>query len=309
MKGTPVTTKRSRIVSVYLFGGLGNQLFQYFTGLSIAKATGAKLILRPFGKTSAIDRNDTLGIEAFEIEGTLICSRISPYWQEKMLRKFINAVSFLKLKKFFESQGIILSDSQSLLALINQKKKHLRFIGYFQNTKYLNFLSEKDGKVKLTIKNPTDWFKNLSILCLSAKPIMLHLRRGDYLKHSKTIGVLDFSYYKSALEIIRPANDSEIWIFYDSISTAKDFAKFAQLPESRTKIIEPPSESRDAESMIIMSQGSALIISNSTFSWWSAYLCEQKVKIFAPSVWFRNLPDSVNFIPKSWLTCLSSFES
>jgi hypothetical protein len=86
-------------VTVYLFGGLGNQLFQYFAGLSIAQATGAKLYLKPFGQTSAVGREGELGIMAFKTEGILVSSKIPDRLQEKLLRRFVTIIDRLGLSE------------------------------------------------------------------------------------------------------------------------------------------------------------------------------------------------------------------
>ena len=114
-----------------------------------------------------------------------------------------------------------------------------------------------------------------------------------------------FQYFKNALDLIPRIDDQEFWIFSDSLSVAKDFASFAKLPVARTQIIQAPPDSPDAESMLLMTLGSALVISNSTFSWWGGYLNKDAEQIVAPKKWFKNLEDPANLIPRNWLNCES----
>jgi hypothetical protein len=55
-----------------------------------------------------------------------------------------------------------------------------------------------------------------------------------------------------------------------------------------------------------MSLCKANIISNSSFSWWGAWLNRNKEKIvIAPSKWYRNIiqnSEQIKNLPKSWLT-------
>jgi hypothetical protein len=68
--------KREKSVTVFLFGGLGNQLFQYFAGLAVAEAVGAKLYLKPFGDTNTQVGNGEIGLKAFHLEAAIISSKL-----------------------------------------------------------------------------------------------------------------------------------------------------------------------------------------------------------------------------------------
>lgn len=300
--------KRAKRVTVYLFGGLGNQLFQYFAGLAAAEAMGAELYLKPFGQTSAVGREGELGIAAFNTEGTLISSKIPRRLQEKLLRRFVTLIDKFRLGRFSRHFGIFLADVSKLLEMKIGGPRHVRLMGYFQDYKFLDFLERKEKVTALSLVNPSPWFVNLQEKARISKPIIVHIRRGDYLNHAETIGVLDFAYFKNALDAIPRNENSEFWIFSDSLTVAKDFAHFATLPDLRTSIIQAPSDSPDAESMLLMTLGSALVISNSTFSWWGAYLNKNADFIIAPKKWFKNLDDPANLIPRNWIYCESVWQ-
>lgn len=295
-------------VTVYLFGGLGNQLFQYFAGLATAEAMGAKLYLKPFGQTSAVGREGEVGIAAFTTEGITTSSRIPQRLQEKLLRRFVTLISQFRLGGFSRYYGIFLSDVSELPKMKLDCPRHIRLMGYFQDYRFLDFLERQKKMTSLSLANPSPWFVNLQEQARKSKPIIVHIRRGDYLNHAETIGVLDFAYFKNALDLIPRNETSEFWIFSDSVDVAKDFALFAHLPALRTQIIHAPSDSPDAESMLLMTLGCALVISNSTFSWWGAYLNKKAEFIIAPKKWFKNLNDPANLIPGNWIYCESIWQ-
>jgi hypothetical protein len=292
---------KAKRVTVYLFGGLGNQLFQYFAGLATAQAMGAKLYLKPFGQISAVGREGELGIAALKTEGITIFSKIPQKLQEKLLRRFVTLINQYRLDKYLRHYGIFLSDASELPEVKMDYPRHVRLIGYFLDYKFLEFLENQMNMTTLSLINPSPWFVNLQEQARMNKPIIVHIRRGDYLNHAETIGVLDFTYFKNALNLIPQNEKSEFWIFSDAIDVAKDFAHFANLPDLRTQIIQAPSDSSDAESMLLMTLGSALVISNSTFSWWGAYLNRNADFVIAPKKWFKNLDDPVNLIPRNWI--------
>ncbi len=300
--------KKAKRVTVYLFGGLGNQLFQYFAGLATAEAIGAKLYLKPFGQTSAVGREGEMGIAALKTEGITVCSKIPQRLQEKLIRRFVSSINHFGLAKLAHHYGIFPSDVPELPELKIECPQHVRLMGYFQSLKFLNFLERQGKMTSLSLVNPSSWFMSLQDQAFKSKPIIVHIRRGDYVNHSETIGVLDFSYFKGALEMIPQNENSVFWIFSDSVNAAEDFAGYAQLPDMRTRIIQAPPDSPDAESMLLLTLGSSLVISNSTFSWWGAYLNKNADFIIAPKKWFKTLEDPVNLIPRNWIRCESVWE-
>ena len=290
--------KSEKRVTVFLFGGLGNQLFQYFAGLAVAKAVGAKLFLKPFGRTPVQGDDVEIGINAFNLEATVITSRLPVFIQERALPRLINFVRRSSPQDFVWRSRTLLTDEIDFEDINLGDWQHIQLVGYFQNSRYLDFLSKSENEIELSLKKSSDWFKEFEARAREKKPIIVHLRRGDYLNYADTIGVLDFQYFLNSLKLIPQFNDSgtEIWIFSNSLSDARDFAKFAELPEERTEIIQSPEKSPDAESMLLMTLGAALVISNSTFSWWGAYLNDETSQIVSPEKWFRNLEDPT--IPK-----------
>jgi hypothetical protein len=300
--------RKVKHVTVYLFGGLGNQLFQYFAGLATAEAIGGKLHLKPFGQTSAVGLEGKVGIAAFKTEGITIYSRIPKRLQEKLLRRFVTLITQFRLGWFARHYGIFISDNFAIPEMSMDCPRHIRLMGYFQDFKFIDFLECEKKLIGLTLRNPTPWFANLQEQARESKPIIIHIRRGDYLKYAETIGVLDFAYFKNALDVIPRNENSEIWIFSDAVEVAKEFALFADLPELRTRIIQAPSDSPDAESMLLLTLGCALIISNSTFSWWGAYLNTNADFIIAPKKWYRDLDDPANLKPGNWIYCDSVWQ-
>jgi hypothetical protein len=300
--------KKVKRVTVYLFGGLGNQLFQYFAGLATAEAMNAKLYLKPFGQTSAIGREGEIGIAAFKTDGITTSSRIPLRLQEKLLRRFVALINGYWRGTISRQYGIFPSDMPELPEMKIGCPRHIRLMGYFQSYKFLHYLERQKKMTSLSLVNPSSWFANLQDQALKSKPIVIHIRRGDYLNHTETIGVLGFSYFKSALDMIPQNENSEFWIFSDSVDAAKDFAGFAELPEIRTRIVKAPLDSPDAESMLLLTLGSSLVMSNSTFSWWGAYLNKNADFIIVPKKWFKNLEDPANLVPGNWICCESVWE-
>ena len=285
--------KSDKRVTVLLFGGLGNQLFQYFAGLAVAEAVGAKLYLKPFGRDHYQGSDGEIGINAFHLEATVVSSKLPKQIQERMLPRLIDFAKRSRMQDFVWKSKTLLTDDIDFKNINLVDWQHIQLVGYFQNSKYLDFLATHEKEIELSLKNPSVWFEDFQARARVKKPIIVHLRRGDYLNYADTIGVLDFQYFLNALQLIPQFNEpgTEFWIFSNSLSAAREFSRFAELPEARTEIIQSPEKSPDAESMLLMTLGDALVISNSTFSWWAAYLNNETSQIIAPKKWFRNLDD------------------
>jgi hypothetical protein len=130
------------------------------------------------------------------------------------------------------------------------------------------------------------------------------------LEKNDFIGALAVNYYLDALRLVdrnieHQIKDRPIWIFSDEPFLVKQ--EFAAISEFESaQFIETPDEADPAESLFLMSAASSIIISNSTFSWWSAAL-SQGATVVAPAKWFKKSEDPDSLIPSTWLRAESSW--
>ncbi len=123
----------------------------------------------------------------------------------------------------------------------------------------------------------------------------LHVRRGDYLKSSDNYAVCSYPYFRNAIRHI--GQNKRYLVFSDDIAWCKK--KFIGdnfiFSEGETAIVD----------LYMQSFCTNNIISNSSFSWWGAWLNKNPGKIvIAPEPWFgvayrdKNTKD---LIPESWI--------
>lgn len=162
--------------------------------------------------------------------------------------------------------------------------KNLNLKGYFQSEKY--FFEYKDLiKEYLTPKLKV---KEEDGLC------GIHVRRGDYLKLKDCYAQLDMSYYSGAM---KKSGCNKFIIFSDDIDWCKQNFKGKQFEFSENK---KPHE----DLAIMINQCCGLVMANSSFSWWGAYLNKNtNKKIIAPCKWFGSkLPHDIkDLLPYSWI--------
>jgi hypothetical protein len=176
------------------------------------------------------------------------------------------------------------------------KGKELR--GYFQSYKYFNDSADEIRELLANPVRPSREFKAL----LGELPdswLAVHMRLGpDYKIMQDQFGGLGTSYFRNAIQYIeRELPNLPIYVFSDDIELAKEVLPDCQRYIGKTHLNNP------VERLIIMSHSQGFVGSNSSFSWWAAFLNKDKnaIKVF-PDPWFLN--SSVNLedlLPPDWI--------
>lgn len=165
----------------------------------------------------------------------------------------------------------------------NTNKQILDLVGFFQSEKYFQ---DCQGIIQ-SLLTPKIGFG------IKWGYTAIHVRRGDYVRQPQNHPVLDGNYYKKAIDMI----PSEYYmIFSDDINWCKQNfigSKFV-FSEGRSEV----------EDLALMLSCENTIISNSSFSWFGAWLNKNpSKKIIAPSTWFGPaLPhDTHDLILSTWI--------
>lgn len=170
--------------------------------------------------------------------------------------------------------------------------------GALQSEKYFDIeTTKKMFKFKdVLVHNLTVQYGHL----FKNNPIFISVRRGDFVYHSYYYQ-LPYWYYILALKNnFADWEERDLIFMSDNIDYCKSHFKFlknAFFLENLTAI----------EQLILGSQGKDFIISNSTFSWWLAWLGEKETsKIIRPLKNFRGsfakLNNDKDFFPDRWFS-------
>jgi hypothetical protein len=132
-----------------------------------------------------------------------------------------------------------------------------------------------------------------------SKSASIHVRRGDYvsnIKASLVHEVCDLEYFRNAISIVeKNQSGSTFFIFTDDVEWVKNNFigdKFRIVSENNMNHFEELS---------LMTRCQNNIISNSSFSWWAAWLNANDNKfVIAPKKWFKNVQNVYGLIPASW---------
>jgi len=304
---------------VMLTGGLGNQLFQLAAALYFAEDRPVELvdsIGRP--RTNSFDlpdidsfalpldvliiKSDKYNMLVSKTTGFMLRKGLNPKWYEKykLFEFFTQLLSSILLSIYLKDK-VALSASNNVGYTDDIRASGSKLlVGYFQSYKWLENPEVLKRMCNLSPKNIDDVnFLNWIELAKSEKPIILHLRLGDYRSENR-FGIPNSDYYKKSLDYIFKLNsNNKIWVFSDELDSVLDFLPPEHLDHYR--LIDTRNLD-SAQTLEIMKYGISYVIGNSTFSWWAATLSKSNSPIVvAPNPWFRSLEEPENLIPNNWI--------
>ena len=210
----------------------------------------------------------------------------------------------LKLVNFFldRKSNLVIPNGIGQDKALNFSTKQLKIslIGYFQSFIYAESLLP-DLKRVLDSKFRDNYAISdyLNVLRRSTS-LSIHLRLGDYLERkNKRFGVVYQEYILSSIRHL-----SMVKKFDDTVLFSNDTESAVRLlsDTSIQNLRVIPSETSTLESLFLMSNSLNLVISNSTFGWWAAFLSVESDKIvIAPSPWFKEYEENRDLIPLKWV--------
>jgi len=277
-----------------LEGGLGNQLFQYAIGrhLSIKNNTGLVLDTSNY----LIDKNNRhYELHGYNIKArtaniiTYIFVRLGKYIIPKITQNTRLPIKYIKERNNYFNKEIL------------SEERNIILDGYWQSEDYFKDIRDIILDDLTLLSDPDKENKKMLKRINKSNTICLHVRRGDFVSNplfQKYYGNLTPEYYNKAINsICDRISDPEIFIFSDEPEWCKQNI-IIDCPHTFVDINGPDKAPEDLR---LMSACNHFIIANSSFSWWAAWLSENKKKIIiAPKRWYRT-KDEGDIVPKQWL--------
>jgi len=310
---------RKKRLSIELIGGIGNQLFCYFAGLAIANKINTEVEFV----------HNELPLSHPQHDSLLSDLQISIPWaksmEENTLRNLIRKKSdlvFYKIKHFGKlrdkywgvyRESKLGSNEETFLIFSALKKQRIRqtlkLIGHFQSLEYFFYCKTHINYGLFYPKNPSRKFvlaqNNPNLQCFS----LVHVRRTDFHNNRNTVGLLSEKYYENAINLLlesTPKTGMQIIVVSDDLDEAKKVIpkKF----HSYLNFLENTLPDNPAELLITMSKAENFILSNSTFSLWSALLAQNLGLVIYPEPFNFDANIKIINFPDSWLAVQSDFE-
>lgn len=294
------------MIVVNLMGGLGNQMFQFACGQSLGSSTGHEVryavdTLGAFARAQNLELERTFEIKIKVASSHDIAHLIGKWRQAPMVRRILAQAQCKSLR----GQNYITEQSFEYIPDLYSKVVNGAYLhGYWQSEQYFARHADEIRRLFRFREDTRQEQLDVARKIAGAYSIGIHIRRGDYVTNagaSATHGVLPVEYYLNGVKKLRSHQpNARVFVFSDDLDWAAD--KFLPLLDG-AECVYHNSRANHFRDMQLMAKCNALIIANSSFSWWAAWLNNRAKKIvIAPSKWFSDprLNDS-EILPESWI--------
>lgn len=293
----------SRSIKMIMSGGLGNQLFQVSAGIYLEETLGKEVIFdvaNLLGPAKSAPGNYTRSLEIYELllGKSLITSK--PHW--------LLDLAITKFRKQFLGKYFLFERNQEDRLIFRIGPDTRGIFGFYQDAEIVESAwVSLYGRMKKSEK--------FSPLVNSNKinRIAIHLRFGDYSDDPQTkkiYGLTKKSYYLEALnEIGKNANSpTSLVIITDNREKASSFIN----AENFSGPIEYVSSPTAIQDLVELSSSSHVIMSNSTFSWWGAWIANKVhgSQIIYPRPWLADPNDpAMPIYVNNWISIKREYET
>ena len=276
-------------------GGIGNQLFQYALQIVLSYLYPETTVKADISFYRLLDEHQGFTVDKWfqaDIEkadtheiNQFCCALAVKPWVRLLpanIRRYIafHAGRFMQIKEKTAKphrKGHVISVNepyifQELLFHLNTNQSWY-ICGLWQNWQYFagyEKLLKKAMRFKLSYGEQEKRIKKK--IKESRCAVSIHIRRGDFVKSS--LDICNKKYYEKAMQYIRSKKEDITWfVFSDDVKSVQ------RLFPNQKCIFASGGERYAIYDMMLMSECDCNIISNSTFSFWAAFLNENSEKI------------------------------
>lgn len=287
---------------VKYIGGLGNQMFIYAFSVALRETFKQEILVdthyyksHSFHNGLEIERIFGFKLKEAQLYDKLRLGWYFPnYWIDFHLLKYLpNRKSTVKEKK----------GGRVNLSLLNDPSDKL-YDGFWQSYEYFDRyknIIQNEFTFSAFTSDDTKNFQLCKTLQGDSASVGIHIRRGDYLKNWKYRGLCGLDYYRDAIDYIKgKVENPRFYLFSDDIPWVEEHI-YPILDGFEVTVINWNRKEDSYKDMQLMSMCHNLIIANSSFSWWAAYLAKEVQIVVAPEKWI-NSHQNFRIQCDSWIT-------
>lgn len=264
------------MIYIRLSGRFGNYLFQIAAGASLAKQWGAdfKVVVAPDDESIAANGDDRMWNYVQRFKDTI-------FHEIDFIREAPEGIRMYSWRDY-PYKPIPYNAGEDLL-----------IDGYFQSYKYIDETLVRQlyaipASVEASLLQKYGRWLQCPFCCI-------HVRRGDYLKIPQRFSICSVVFFREAMK--RIGSDMPFIVISDDIPWCKRHlkGKYIYYADQSTSMLED---------FYLQSLATHNIISNSSFSWWGAWLNPHPYKrVLYPIPWFGphlSHYDTSDLWPASW---------
>lgn len=266
-------------VIVQPLGGLGNQMFQFSAAYSLARKRNSELFLCLSNNWESSVNSDNL-MEFQATDRSYLLWAFNIVYDNILIAnefgctKMTNFSGIENMEMYFVNENTILNSNVPV-------DKAIYLAGYYESeiffkphaSEIIQQLSVKRN-IRKRLENSIKYFA--SIISSATDSVAVHVRRRDFISENRKIPIL---YYRAAIKRMKieigATKEITFFVFSDDIDTVK--SDFRNITENFV-FVSNKDLSQLADFML-MAMCNHIIVANSTFSWWTAYLNGNKKKI------------------------------
>ncbi|QGX99523.1 alpha-1,2-fucosyltransferase [Roseovarius faecimaris] len=272
-----------------LFGGAGNQLFQYAAGRALADRLGCELVLDARYVARSQDRGDCFA--HFSNARFTRDAPLPPAKQDGLIRYGLWRL-FGRSPALYRENG--LGFDPRLATLPAGTYLH----GYWQSERYFGDTARLREDLRFTTPLDAANAAMADRIAAAQTPVSFHVRRGDYLAAGAYAACSPEYYRAAAAQLADTLGPLTCFVFSNDPAWARDNLALGQ----ETVVVYINDETGGHFDMHLQSLCAHHVIANSTFSWWGAWLNPSPDKqVIAPKDWFSegglSNPD---LLPANW---------
>jgi hypothetical protein len=290
-------------ICAYLMGGLGNQLFILAAAWAQAERLQCPLYIdrSRFLKRDRLERPETpWGFElgALNLPGRLI-GLDSPWLGNSPRRPWIIRHPGSQTQRL----TVYRQPHSGYDAAVNTVRPGTTLLGYFQSPRYFEKVADR---MRLALEEATLTEQEESRLAdLAGAPrISVHVRRGDYLKAAalRHHGLAAVGYFQRSLALmdrLQPGVGGRV--FSDDLGLAQE--ELSGCPD--LEFWPHAADLGLVATIRAMSSGVGFVMSNSSFSWWAAWLMVRQrptAPVIAPRPWVAGGDSGHDLLLPDWIT-------
>ena len=270
------------MVIVRLQGRLGNQMFQYALIKSL-QASGKEVyidsnMLKYDNNYNELGLFPLVGKEIQEATTDMVCKLgdCNKSFFHKVKRKTLGYKKTHILERGYAYYDDVF------------KMDDVYLEGYWQTERYFKAIENEIRHVFIFPEITDEANKCLQAEMQSCNSISMHIRRGDYLnaKNAPVHGnICTVTYYENAIDYMKEhVENPRFYIFTDDAKWAREQYQDREM----FVVVDQNHGDQSYRDMQLMGCCKHNIIANSSFSWWGAWLNDNKDKIVvAPPKWFN----------------------